>query len=118
MLLTINESGDKSMLFQHLSDSVDSLTESTAALARGLVPANPFLIMGQQSMTDPTCMPAGKETVWAYSHVPREISAATWAGTRPPRVTVCSIVPASSGSPTECSARSRSWRPASVRQLR
>ena len=29
--------------------------------------------MGQQSMTDPTRMPPGKETVWAYSHVPREI---------------------------------------------
>jgi phytoene dehydrogenase-like protein len=57
----------------HLADSVDSLTESTAALARGLVPETPFLIMGQQSMTDPTRMPAGAETVWAYSHVPREI---------------------------------------------
>ena len=57
----------------HLAESVDSLTESTAALARGLVPANPFLIMGQQSMTDPTRMPAGAETVWAYTHVPREI---------------------------------------------
>jgi len=57
----------------HLADSVDSLTKSTAELARGLVPDTPFLIMGQQSMTDPTRMPAGKETVWAYSHVPREI---------------------------------------------
>jgi len=24
-------------------------------------------------MTDPTRMPPGKETVWAYSHVPREV---------------------------------------------
>ena len=37
----------------HLADSVDALTESSSALARGLVPATPFLIMGQQSMTDP-----------------------------------------------------------------
>ena len=29
--------------------------------------------MGQQSMTDPTRMPAGAETVWAYTHVPRKI---------------------------------------------
>ena len=57
----------------HLADSVDALTESSAALARGLIPATPFLIMGQQSMTDPTRMPAGAETVWAYSHVPRAI---------------------------------------------
>jgi len=57
----------------HVADSVDALTESTSALARGLVPAAPFLIMGQQSMTDPSRMPAGAETAWAYSHVPREI---------------------------------------------
>ena len=59
----------------HLAESVDSLTESTSELARGLVPATPFLVMGQQSMTDPTRMPPGTETVWAYSHVPREIRA-------------------------------------------
>jgi phytoene dehydrogenase-like protein len=57
----------------HLADSVDALTESSAQLARGLVPSEPFLIMGQQSMTDPTRMPPGAETVWAYSHVPRKI---------------------------------------------
>jgi phytoene dehydrogenase-like protein len=57
----------------HLADGVDGLSESSSALARGLVPARPFLIMGQQSMTDPTRMPAGAETVWAYTHVPREI---------------------------------------------
>jgi phytoene dehydrogenase-like protein len=57
----------------HLAESVDALTASSSELARGLVPATPFLIMGQQSMTDPTRMPAGAETVWAYSHVPRQI---------------------------------------------
>jgi phytoene dehydrogenase-like protein len=57
----------------HLAESVDALTESSSALARGLVPATPFLIMGQQSITDPTRMPEGAETVWAYTHVPRKI---------------------------------------------
>jgi phytoene dehydrogenase-like protein len=57
----------------HLAESVDALTESSSSLARGLIPARPFLIMGQQSMTDPTRMPAGAETVWAYTHVPRSI---------------------------------------------
>ena len=57
----------------HIAESVDALTKSTAELARGLLPETPFLIMGQQSMTDPTRMPPGAETVWAYSHVPREI---------------------------------------------
>ena len=57
----------------HLAEGVNALTESSAALAQGLLPATPFLVMGQQSMTDPTRMPAGKETVWAYSHIPREV---------------------------------------------
>ena len=94
----------------HLADSVDALTESSSALARGLVPATPFLIMGQQSMTDPTRMPPGAETVWAYSHVPREIrgdaARRDRVAARPRR--------GSNGSPTACSARSRSSRPASA----
>jgi phytoene dehydrogenase-like protein len=57
----------------HIADGVDGLTASTSELARGLLPATPFLVMGQQSMTDPTRMPPGRETVWAYSHVPREV---------------------------------------------
>ena len=36
----------------HLADGVDALTVSSSELARSLVPAHPFLLMGQQSMTD------------------------------------------------------------------
>ena len=57
----------------HLADRVDALTESSSALTRGLVPARPSLVMGQQSMTDPTRQPAGAETAWAYTHLPREV---------------------------------------------
>lgn len=57
----------------HVTEGVDALTTSAAELARGLVPADPFLPVGQQSMTDPTRQPAGKETAWAYTHVPREV---------------------------------------------
>jgi phytoene dehydrogenase-like protein len=55
----------------HVVDGVDELTVIASELARGLVPANPFLLVGQQSMTDPTRQPAGKETAWAYTHVPQ-----------------------------------------------
>jgi phytoene dehydrogenase-like protein len=54
----------------HLVDSVDALTRASAELACGAIPQEPFLIVGQQSMTDPTRQPAGKETAWAYTHVP------------------------------------------------
>ncbi|MCU1499847.1 MAG: crtI [Acidimicrobiales bacterium] len=57
----------------HITEGVDALTVSTSELARGLVPADPFLLVGQQSMTDPTRQPAGRETAWAYTHVPRHV---------------------------------------------
>jgi len=57
----------------HLVESVDAMTDAVAQLARSLLPAEPFLIVGQQSMTDPTRMPQGAETAWAYTHVPREV---------------------------------------------
>ena len=54
----------------HLAEGVDALTRASAELACGAVPAEPFLIVGQQSPADPTRQPAGKETAWAYTHVP------------------------------------------------
>jgi phytoene dehydrogenase-like protein len=53
---------------------------SSAALAQqraGLLPERPFLLFGQQSLADPTRAPAGKQTAWAYTHVPRGIDWAT-----------------------------------------
>lgn len=57
----------------HLIDDVDGLTASASALARGLVPARPFVLVGQQAATDPSRQPPGKETAWAYTHLPRTI---------------------------------------------
>jgi phytoene dehydrogenase-like protein len=57
----------------HVVASVDEMSEGTGQITRGLIPAKPFLIVGQQSMTDPTRQPAGKETAWLYTHIPREI---------------------------------------------
>lgn len=55
----------------HVADSLDELTRSRADLACGVVPELPFLVVGQQSPADPTRQPAGCETAWAYTHVPR-----------------------------------------------
>jgi phytoene dehydrogenase-like protein len=57
----------------HIIESLDALSETRSQIARGLVPARPFVVLGQQSMTDPTRMPAGAETAWAYIHLPRTI---------------------------------------------
>lgn len=55
----------------HLADSMDDLTRVGASLAIGEIPERPFLLVGQQSKADPSRAPAGHETVWAYTHVPR-----------------------------------------------
>jgi len=57
----------------HLADNLDHLTRWSADLATGTVPARPFLLLGQQSTTDPTRQPRGTETAWAYTHVPRRV---------------------------------------------
>jgi phytoene dehydrogenase-like protein len=57
----------------HVADSLDELTRWSADLATHTVPSRPFLLFGQQSMTDPTRQPPGAETAWAYTHVPRRI---------------------------------------------
>jgi phytoene dehydrogenase-like protein len=60
----------------HVADSVDELTRSTSELARGLIPATPFLVFGQYALGgegDPTRCPEGKEVAWGYTHVPQSI---------------------------------------------
>jgi phytoene dehydrogenase-like protein len=57
----------------HVADGVDALTRTTSQLARGLIPDQPFLVMGQYSMLDETRQPPGKETAWAYTHVPQRV---------------------------------------------
>jgi len=54
----------------HLADSLDHLSEIAADLARGGVPEEPFLLVGQMHVVDPTRSPPGTGTVWAYTHVP------------------------------------------------
>jgi phytoene dehydrogenase-like protein len=52
---------------------MDALTLHAAELARGRVPADPFLLGGQYAHFDPTRQPAGHETAWAYTHVPQRV---------------------------------------------
>lgn len=54
----------------HAGDSLEDLERFTAQVRRGELPDNPYLVVGQQSLFDPTRAPAGKHTLWAYSRVP------------------------------------------------
>lgn len=51
----------------HVADSMDELTMYSAQLATGRIPTDPFLLLGQMAVADPTRSP----TAWAYTHVPQ-----------------------------------------------
>jgi phytoene dehydrogenase-like protein len=59
----------------HLAESVDALTDYSAELVEGREPQRPFVLFGQYSMGDSTRAPEGKETAWAYTHVPSDAEA-------------------------------------------
>jgi phytoene dehydrogenase-like protein len=59
----------------HVAEGMDELAEYSTALRRGIVPADPFLLVGQYSMADLTRAPEGCETAWAYTHVPQQVRA-------------------------------------------
>jgi phytoene dehydrogenase-like protein len=53
---------------------LDGLTRYTADLATGTVPENPFILLGQMTTSDATRSPAGTESAWAYTHLPKGIA--------------------------------------------
>ena len=55
----------------HLGVDLDGLTRYSADLATRRIPREPFVLLGQMTTADPTRSPAGTESVWAYTHVPR-----------------------------------------------
>jgi phytoene dehydrogenase-like protein len=59
----------------HVGGPLDDIATAEAAIWRGELPGRPFLLVGQQSLCDPTRAPAGRHTAWIYAHVP-----AAWTG--------------------------------------
>jgi phytoene dehydrogenase-like protein len=56
----------------HVGDSVTEMSRSAWEAGHGLLPGKPTLILGQQSLADPSRAPAGKHTLWGYAHVPAD----------------------------------------------
>ncbi|MDD7940232.1 NAD(P)/FAD-dependent oxidoreductase [Actinomycetospora lutea] len=54
----------------HLGGDVAGLVDFGADLATGRMPANPFMLLGQMTLSDPLRSPPGTESVWAYTHLP------------------------------------------------
>jgi phytoene dehydrogenase-like protein len=54
----------------HVGGGLAEIVAGEAAVARGGHPQRPYVLIGQQSLVDPTRAPAGCHTLWAYCHVP------------------------------------------------
>ena len=56
----------------HVAGDLTALSGAAQAGERGVVPARPALVVGQQSLHDPTRAPNGRQTLYVYAHVPRQ----------------------------------------------
>jgi phytoene dehydrogenase-like protein len=57
----------------HVGASLDEMSDYAAQISTGRVPAHPFLIVGQMTTADPCRSPQGTESLWGYTHVPRQV---------------------------------------------
>ena len=54
----------------HLGNTLAEIAAGEKATAQGQHPAQPFVLLAQQSLFDASRAPAGQHTAWAYCHVP------------------------------------------------
>ena len=54
----------------HLGGTLDEIMRAEQAVWDGDHPHQPYVILAQQSLFDPSRAPDGKHTAWAYCHVP------------------------------------------------
>ncbi len=54
----------------HLGNTFSEIAESERAVSHGQNPEKPYVLVAQQSLFDATRAPEGKQTAWAYCHVP------------------------------------------------
>lgn len=57
----------------HVGAGLNELSDHALQVTTGRLPARPFALLGQMTTTDPSRSPAGTESAWAYSHVPRRV---------------------------------------------
>ncbi len=54
----------------HIGGSFEEIAESEKAMSQAKLAERPFVLLAQPSLFDPTRAPKGKQTAWAYCHVP------------------------------------------------
>ncbi|GLY27243.1 NAD(P)/FAD-dependent oxidoreductase [Kineosporia sp. NBRC 101731] len=56
----------------HYGSGMSGLSRWSSDLAAGRAPDEVFALLGQMTTADPTRSPSGTESVWAYTHLPRD----------------------------------------------
>jgi phytoene dehydrogenase-like protein len=54
----------------HVGGTLEEIAAAEKVINEGGITDQPFVLVAQQSLFDPTRAPEGKHTVWAYCHVP------------------------------------------------
>ena len=54
----------------HLGGSLEEVAATERDMTRGKLPPLPFVLLAQQSLFDPTRVPEGRQSAWAYCHLP------------------------------------------------
>jgi phytoene dehydrogenase-like protein len=54
----------------HVGGTFEEIARAEQAIWNGHAPEQPFILVAQPSLFDPTRAPMGKHTAWAYAHVP------------------------------------------------
>jgi phytoene dehydrogenase-like protein len=54
----------------HLGGTFEEMATAEAEVVAGKHPENPYVLVVQPGVADPSRAPAGRQTLWAYSHVP------------------------------------------------
>ncbi|MBO0096245.1 hypothetical protein JND42_15350, partial [Listeria monocytogenes] len=55
----------------HLGGERGAIARSERVVAAGRESDDPYVLVSQPTLFDPTRAPAGKHVLWAYTHVPR-----------------------------------------------
>jgi phytoene dehydrogenase-like protein len=70
----------------HLGADERGLVRWAGDIESRTVPATPFMLFGQMTTADPHRSPAGTESAWAYTHLPREVTGDEAADTLADRI--------------------------------
>jgi phytoene dehydrogenase-like protein len=63
----------------HLVGDLDAMALASHQARHGTIPERPMLVVGQQTVADPSRAPEGCHTLWVETHVPSQPRGSSWA---------------------------------------